>query len=120
MTGADRAFDLLSDPARLPDYVPTLRLDDSIAVEGDLELDVDLEQRGGAPDVGFTADRAARRIDWGRPSPAYGGSIVVAAGTTNTSNVTLQLHTRADGDTAEVDRVVDEAVSNMRRMLSSR
>ena len=120
MAGADRAFELLSDPARLPAYVPTLRLDESIAVEGELELDVDLEERGGAPDAGFTADRATRRIDWGRPSPAYGGSIVIAAGTTNTSNVTLRLHTSDDSDAAEIGRVVDEAVSNMRRLLSAR
>jgi hypothetical protein len=120
MTDADSAFDLLSDPVRLPDYVPTLRLDDSTAVEGELDVDADLAERGGAPDAGFTADRATRRIDWGRPTPDYGGSITVAAGTANTSSVTLRLHTPDDRDPVEVTRVVEQAISNMRRLLSRR
>ncbi len=119
-TDADTAFDVLSDPVRLPDYVPTLRLDESTAVEGDLDLELDPARRDGAPDAGFTADRATRRIDWGRPSPDYGGSIVIAEGTANTSSVTLRLHTRDEGDAAAVTRVVDQAVSNIRRLLSGR
>lgn len=120
MTGADAAFELLSDPVRLPDYVPTLRLEDSTAVEGDLDVDADLADRDGAPTAGFTADRATRRIDWGRASPDYGGSIIVAVGTANTSSVTLSLHTRDDSTTTDLARVVDEAVSNIRRLLSRR
>ena len=120
MSGADEAFELLSDPVRLPDYVPTLRLEDSTAVEGELDVDADLADRDGAPTAGFTADRATRRIDWGNPSPDYGGSIEVAESTTNTSRVTLRLHVREGADEAEVTRVVDQAVANMRRLLSSR
>ncbi len=120
MTDADTAFDVLSDPVRLPDYVPTLRLDESTAVEGELDVDRDLADRGGAPDAGFTADLATRRIDWGRPSPEYGGSIVVAEGTASTASVTLRLHTRHDDDAAEGTSVVEQAVSNIRRLLSGR
>jgi hypothetical protein len=120
MTGADAAFDLLSDPVRLPDYVPTIHLEDSTAVEGDLDVDADLAERDGAPDAGFVADRATRHIAWGRPSAAYGGSIDVSEGTTNTSNVTLRLRTRDDADAAEVQRVFDAAIANMRRVLSGR
>jgi hypothetical protein len=119
-TGADAAFDFLSDPIRLPQYVPTLRLEDSTAVEGELDVDADLAERGGAPDAGFVADRATRRIDWGRPGSDYRGSIVVAEGTTNTSGVTVQLHTRDDADAEEVARVFDQAVANIRRLLSRR
>jgi hypothetical protein len=32
MAGADAAFYFLSDPIRLPDYVPTMQLEYSIAV----------------------------------------------------------------------------------------
>jgi hypothetical protein len=119
-TGADAAFDILSDPVRLPEYVPTLRLEDSIAVEGDLDVDADVRERGGAPEAGFVADRPTRRIEWGRPEHDYGGSIVVAEGTTNTAGVTIHLHTRDDADADEVTRLFDQAVANIRRLLSRR
>jgi hypothetical protein len=120
MTGADAAFDLLADPVRLPDYVPTIHLEDSIAVEGELDVDADLAERDGAPDAGFVADRSTRHIEWGRAGSDYGGSIDVGEGTTNTSSVTLRLHTRDDADAAEVQRVFDAAMGNMRRVLSGR
>lgn len=118
MTGADRAFDLLSDPVRLPDYVSTIRLEDSISVEGDLDVDADVTERGGAPDVGFVADRATRRVEWGRPGSDYGGSIVVTESTANTSGVTMRLNTRDSAEVAEVTRVFEQTVSNIRRVLS--
>jgi hypothetical protein len=97
-----------------------LRLEDSTAVEGELDVDADLRERGGAPEAGFIADRATRRIEWGRPGSDYGGSIVVAEGTTNTAGVTVHLHTRDDADPEEVTRVFDQTVANIRRLLSRR
>ena len=117
MTGADAAFDFLSDPVRLPEYVPALRLEDSTAVEGELDADADLAERDGAPDAGFLADRKTRHMEWGRAGSPYGGSIDVAAGTTSTSAITIRLRTRDDADEAAVNRVVDEAVSSIRRLL---
>jgi hypothetical protein len=61
-----------------------------------------------------------RRIEWGRPGSDYGGSIVVTEGTTNTAGVTIHLHTRDDADVEEVTRVFDQAVANIRRLLSRR
>lgn len=119
-TGADRAFDYLADPVRLPEYVSTIRLEDSSAVDGELDVDADLVERGGAAPAGFVADRATRRIEWGRPEHGYGGSIEVARGTTNTAGVTLRLHTRDDVDTDEVSRIFDQTVANIRRVLSGR
>jgi len=104
----------------LPEYVPTLRLEDSTAVEGELDVDADLRERGGAPEAGFVADRATRRIEWGRPGSDYRGSIVVAEGTTNTAGVTIHLHTRDDADAEEVTQIFDQAVANIRRLLSRR
>jgi hypothetical protein len=121
MTGADTAFDVLSDPMRLADYVPTLDLADSTAVDGELDVDADLKERDGAPAGAYTADRATRRIDWGGPAPDYGGSIEIVTGTARTSRVTLRVHTRdgtADADT--VATLFDEAISNIRRLLSGR
>ncbi len=120
MAGADRAFAFLSDPGRLPDYVSIMQLEDSIAVEGELDVDTDLAERDGAPAAGFVADSKSRRIDWGQPDGDYGGSIVVAEGTTNTSGITLRLHTRDDSDPAEVARVFEQTVNNIRRVLSGR
>jgi hypothetical protein len=120
MTGADVAFGFLSDPVRLPEYVPTLRLDDSTAVEGELDVDADLRERDGAPAAGFVADRRTRHIEWGDSGGDYGGSIDVAEGTTNTSGVTIRLRTRPEADADEVSRVFDQTVSNIRRLLLGR
>jgi hypothetical protein len=119
-SGADAAFDFLSDPVRLPEYIPTMRLEDSTAVDGGLDVDADLRERGGAPEAGFVADRATRNVQWGRPGSDYGGSIAVTEGTTNTASVTVRLHTRDDADLEEVTRVFDGAVANIRRLLSRR
>jgi hypothetical protein len=120
MSGADAAFDFLADPVRLPEYVPTMRLEDSTAVEGELDVDADLRERDGAPDAGFVADRKTRHIAWGRPGHDYAGSIDVAEGTTNTSAVTIHLHTRADAGEEDVTRIFDQAVANIRRLLLGR
>lgn len=120
MAGADAAFEVLADPVRLPDYVPTLRLDDSTAVEGELDVDADLDQRDGAPGAGFSADRRTRHMAWGDPAGPYGGTLDVAEGTSNTSTVTIRLRTRDDSDPAEVERVVDRAAANIRRLVLRR
>lgn len=119
-TGADRAFDYLADPVRLPEYVSTIHLEDSTAVEGELDVDADLADRDGAPAAGFVADRATRRIDWGRPEHGYGGSIEISPGTTNTAGVVLRLRTRDDADPDAVTRIFDQTVANIRRVLSGR
>ena len=119
MAGADRAFVLLADPVRLPELVSTMRLEDSIAVEGEADLDADVDDRDGAPEAGFLADMATRHIEWGRPERDYGGSIDVAENTASTANVTLRLHTRDDADVAEVTRIVDATVATIRRVLSA-
>lgn len=119
MAGADAAFDLLADPVRLPDYVPTLRLEDSIAIEGEADPDdvASLTERDGAPEAGFVADRKTRAITWGRPEHDYHGSIDIAEGTTSTATVTVHLHIRDDADPAAVSRVFDEAVTKMRSLV---
>ena len=120
LTSADIAFDFLSDPIHLPDWIATVRLEESIAVEGELDVDADLAARGGAPGAGFVADRATRHIEWGRPEHAYGGSIDVSEGTANTASVTVRLRTRDDADVAEVTRVFEQTIANIRRVLSGR
>ena len=98
----------------------TIQLEDSTAVEGELDVDADVAGRYGAAEAGFTADKATRRIEWGRPDSDYGGSIVVNVGTTNSAGVTVKLHTRPGADVAEVTRIFEQTVSNIRRALSGR
>jgi hypothetical protein len=117
---ADRAFAFLADPLRVPDYVPMVTLVDSTAVDGELDAEADLHERGGASGARFFADRDSRRVEWGRSGTEYVGSIEVAEGTRSTSQVTIRLHTRADADAAEINRVLDEVLRNLRRLLSGR
>jgi hypothetical protein len=118
--GADAAYAFLSDPRRLPEYVATVTLVDSTAVEGDLEGEADVRARDGAAEARFFADAKERRIEWGIPGDLYGGSIVVAKGTPSTSDVTIRLHTRDDIDPAEVQRIIEQTVRNLQRLLSGR
>ena len=67
-----------------------------------------------------SVERATRRIEWGRPGSDYRGSGVVAEGTTNTAGGTIHLHTRDDADAEEVTQIFDQAVANIRRLLSRR
>ena len=119
MAGADTTFELLSDPGRLADYVPTLRLEDSIAIEGEADADdaVTLAERGGVPEAGFVADRTTRTISWGRPERDYGGSISVVESTTSTATVTVRLHTREDADAVAVTRLFEQALSRIRSLV---
>jgi hypothetical protein len=122
MTGADAAFDALSDPVRLPEYVPTLQLEDSIAIEGEVDPDDDalIAERDGAPEAGFVADRRTRTITWARPEHDYAGSITVGESTASTANIAIRLHVRDDADGDAVNRVVDQAVANIRRLVTRR
>ena len=122
MAGADAAFELLADPPRLPDYVPTLRLEDSIAIEGEADPDAPeaITERDGAPEASFVADRRTRTIRWGRPDHDYHGSIEVAESTASTANVTVRIHTRADADEAAVTKAFDQSLASIRRMVMAR
>ena len=118
--GADAALDLLADPVRLAASVSAVELADVDVVEGETDLDADVAARAGAPEARFFVDRTARRIEWGRPGADYGGSIEVSELMASLSKVTVRLHTRDDADAVQVQRVVDETVLELRRMLSSR
>lgn len=120
MAGADAAFEALSDPVRLPDYVPIIELVDSVGLDGAADLDADLEEREGAPDAAFFADRKTRRIAWGNPDAGYGGSIEIEAGTSLTSAITVRLRTRDDLDQAAAQRVFDESLAKLRQVVARR
>ena len=120
--GADAAFAFFADPQRIPEYVPTMVHVETIAVDGADPAEPDPDGTGsrGEDEARFFVDKAARRVEWGRPGTDYAGSIEVAPGTASTCQVTLRLHTRDDVDAAGVDRMLDEALRNIRRAVSAR
>jgi len=118
--GADTAFAFFADPERIPEYVPTMAHVETIAVDGDESTAMDPRERQEADEARFFVDREARRVEWGLPGTEYAGSVVVSAGTASTCQVTISLHTRDDVDAAGVERMLDEALRNIRRAVSGR
>jgi len=118
--GADTAFAFFADPERIPEYVPTMAHVETIAVDGDESTAMDPRERQEADEARFFVNRAARRVEWGLPGTEYAGSVVVSAGTASTCQVTISLHTRDDVDAAGVERMLDEALRNIRRAVSGR
>ena len=118
--GADTAFAFFADPERIPEYVPTMAHVETIAVDGDESAEMDPRERQEADEARFFVDRAARRVEWGLPGTVYAGSVVVGPGTASTCQVTISLHTRDDVDSAGVERMLDEALRNIRRTVSGR
>jgi Polyketide cyclase / dehydrase and lipid transport len=118
--GADAAFAYLSDPDHAPEYVSAMTLVDSIAIDGELPPEAEERDRDAAPEVRFLADAAARRVEWGLGGADYSGSMSVTPGTTSTSQITLRLHLRDDADPGAVERMLDQTVRNLQRLLSGR
>ena len=117
----DVAFDFLSDPLHLPDYVATMTHVGSDADEGELHVEADVQGRHESGEARFAVDRRTRRVEWGRPGADYGGSITVSAGDTDgTSQVAITLHTHDDANRAEIETVLDQTVRNIGRRLLGR
>lgn len=118
--GVEEAFDFFADPANLPLYVPTVRLEEAVAVDGDPEAEPDPELGATEPQAHFLPDRKAHRVEWGLPGGAYGGSIEVKQGTPSSSDVTIRLHTRDDVDGEQVKQMIEQVVRTLGRHLSGR
>jgi hypothetical protein len=118
--GVEEAFAFFADPANLPLYVPTVRLEEAVAVDGDPEASPDPELGSADPQARFVPDRKAHRIEWGIEGEDYGGSIEVAPGTASSSDLVIRLHTRDDVDEAEVRQMSEQVVRSLGRHLSGR
>jgi len=115
---ADTAFDLLAEPAHLPDWVVGITLDDAIAVEGDPQLQDEAEARPEAPLAHFLADRPARRVEWGLPGGDYSGTAEVQPLMARLSTIIIRLHTREAADPAAVGRALDQSMKLLQRRLT--
>ena len=118
--GPDEAFEFFADPANLPLYVPTVKLEEAIAVDGDPDAAPDAEAGASGPQARFLPDRKARRVEWGIAGGEYGGSIEVRQGTPSSSDLTIRLHTRDDVDRAQVEGMIEQVVRTLGRHLSGR
>ncbi len=117
---AETAFVFFADPQRITDWVPTASHVETIVVDGEDAAAPDSDGNRDRDEARFLVDRSARRVEWGRPGTGYAGSIAVAEGTASTCQVTVRLHTRDDVDVAGVERMLDEALRNIRRVVTRR
>ena len=63
--GVEDAFDFFADPANMPLYVPTVTLEEAIAVDGDPESEPDAEAGAVGPQATFVPDRNEHRVQPG-------------------------------------------------------
>lgn len=113
------AFRFLADPANLPTYVATMSF--AQPQQGDrVHVAAEVQGRHEEGDARFTSDTARRRIEWGAGGQSgYEGSIEVS-GTDGGSSVHIRLHVEHERDEPEINRAMDETVSNIERLLGGR
>lgn len=116
----DQAFEFFADPANLPLYVPTVRFEEAIAVDGDPDAEPDTEAGPGDPIATFVPDRANRRVEWSIPGGAYAGSIDIAPGTASSTDLVIRVHTGDDVDAEQVRGLIEQVVRTLGRHLSGR
>lgn len=112
----DDTFRFLADPANLPRYVASMSL--ARPEQGDqLRVAAEVQGRHEEGDAHFSADSTQRRIAWGAEgSSGYRGSIDVTEADGG-SAVLIRLHIEHAHDESEINRVLDETVSNIERLL---
>jgi hypothetical protein len=115
---ADAAFDLLAEPARLPLWLVGVRLDDSIAVDGDPARQEVGDGAPQAPPARFVVDRHARRVEWAAPGDEYSATLEVKPMLAGMSAVTVRLHARDAVDVPRAEQALDAAVKALGRRLT--
>jgi uncharacterized protein YndB with AHSA1/START domain len=114
---ATDAFEYLSDPRHLPEYVATMT-GAQPAGQGQLRVAAEVEGRHEEGEATFRADPRIRRLEWGREGHDYRGWLSVAeSGGEASSSVTIHLETHDDSDPSEIERVLDETLANIERAV---
>jgi hypothetical protein len=115
--GADEAFMYLSDAANLTSYVATMVK--AVPEEGhELLVAADVQGRHEEGEASFEPDPAARTIEWGsKKNPRYRGWLQVSD-TGGGSSVTVRISTDRDDSAEEIDRALDDTMTNIRSRLS--
>jgi len=120
---SDRLWAVVTDPARLPDWVPTMR---AAASSGRSEVHLEGESHGHPYSLTGTldADEQDRRLDWGAPADeGYHGSLRVLSQPPG-SEVQIHLavpdnHLAGDPDAvAEIRRGIEEALDRLAGLVA--
>lgn len=113
----DDTFRTLANVKNLPRYVATMTRADETGNET-LHVAADVEGRHEEGNAAFRQDARQHRIEWGGEDGSnYNGWMAIApAG--NGSSVTIHLHVPHTGEDAEINRVLDQTVSNIRGLFS--
>ncbi len=82
-----------------------------------LRVAAEVEGRHEEGDARFRADPSQRRLEWGAADGSgYRGWLQVSEASEGAA-VTIHLHLEHDDDEAEINRVLDETVKNIERLL---
>jgi hypothetical protein len=115
-TGPDDAFRFLADPRNLPRYVASMVLAQPEQGET-VRVAADVQGRREEGEARFRADPVSHRLEWGgEESSGYHGTLQVGEAGSG-ATVTIRLHLDHQQDEAEINRVLDETVANIRREL---
>jgi len=110
-------YSYLADPRHMPEYVATM----TRAQPSDrdhLHVAAEVQGRHEEGDAMFRSDESTRRLDWGREGHAYRGWLTVGGADGSTSTVTIHLATHDESARFEVERALEETLSNIQRALA--
>lgn len=114
--GPDQAFQYLSNPANLPKYVSMMIMARPESQDR-LHVAAEVEGRHEEGEAHFRTNAGERRMEWGGEGDAhYRGSLQVQDSGEGTS-VKIEIHTGHEHDASEIERALDETVSNIEQQL---
>lgn len=115
----DNAFQYLGDPRNLTAYVAEMVL--ARPEGGDrMRVAAEVQGRHEEGEAHFRADASERRLEWGgQDASSYQGWLQVSDANAG-STVTIHLHVAHEHDEAEINRALDETVTNIERLLGGR
>lgn len=116
----DEAFRFLGEPTNMPLYIATMVRAQPAGQER-LEVAAEVEGRHEEGEARFHADQALRRVEWsGASNRSYHGWLQVNASNAEGSAVTIHLITDDDANAGDVERAIDQTLSNIAAHFSKR
>ncbi|HYO44610.1 MAG TPA: SRPBCC family protein [Candidatus Limnocylindrales bacterium] len=117
----DTAFDYVSDPRHLPEFVATMTGARRKPGQQKTELHVtaEVDGRHEEGDTRFRTDRWSKSVDWGT-HPDYRGTMRVERADDAGSRISLLLRIRDPrGEDRHIERVMDQTMTNLAERLGS-